>query len=92
MSQLDSDKQAGIWVVEGIALYFESLSLLSNGFMDAVEIGGWDAPRLQAARFRRLHDETWIPWNEFHAETGEKLRARSDIAQCIPKQPGSSTS
>lgn len=88
VSQLDSDKQAGIWVVEGIALYFESLSLLSNGFMDAVEIGGWDAPRLQAARFRRLHDETWIPWNEFHAETGEKLRARSDIAQWYTQAAG----
>ncbi|MFO0922995.1 MAG: hypothetical protein U0905_10980 [Pirellulales bacterium] len=40
--QLDSDRQAGIWVVEGIALYFESLSLLSNGFMDAVGIVGKD--------------------------------------------------
>ncbi len=76
---LDADQQPGIWIVEGIALYFESLTKIHHGSFDLFEVGGWDAPRLQASRFRRLHQEEWVPWDDLHAETGMRLRNRSDI-------------
>ncbi len=76
---LDADTQSDIWIVEGIAMYLESASSLGGVGCEVVEVGGWDAPRVQAARYRRLHDEFWIPWSELRQEVGQHLRSRSDI-------------
>ena len=40
----------GIWIVEGIATYAESLRLLPT----FATLGGWESPRLQTARYRWL--------------------------------------
>jgi hypothetical protein len=76
---LDADQQTDIWVVEGIAMYIESATNLGGVGCDVFEVGGWDSPRLQAARYRRMHDEFWIPWEELRSEIGQRLRKRSDI-------------
>jgi hypothetical protein len=76
---LDADTQSDIWIVEGIAMYLESASSFGGVGCDVVEVGGWDAPRVQAARYRRMHDEFWIPWPELRQEVGQHLRSRSDI-------------
>lgn len=76
---LDTNRGAGFWVVEGAALYMESLSTRVLGGSLVVDVGGWDSPRLQAGRYRRLHDKYWVPWDEFHSADGNRLRGEEDI-------------
>lgn len=76
---LDPNRGKGFWVVEGVALYMESLSTRGCGGSLMVDVGGWDAPRLQAGRYRRLHDKYWVPWDEFHWADGKRFREEEDI-------------
>ncbi len=76
---LDTDRGMGFWVVEGVALYMESMSTRACGGSLIADIGGWDAPRLQAGRYRRLHDKYWVPWDEFHSADGKQFRSEADI-------------
>lgn len=75
----DSDKDPGFWVVEGVALYMESMSSRSIGGAKLIDVGGWDSPRLQAGRYRRLHDGFWIPTDEFFQASGEKFRNTQEL-------------
>ncbi len=75
----DSDHDPGFWVIEGVALYMESLSIREVGGMQVIDIGGWDSPRLQAGRYRRLHDEYWIPWEEFQTADGQRFRTVEEL-------------
>lgn len=77
----DADASAGYWVIEALALYMESWSEESLGGVKIIDVGGWDSPRLQTARFRRLRDQYWIPWEEFSAADGKRLRVEPDIAK-----------
>ena len=76
---LDTDRGLGFWVVEGVALYMESMSTRACGGGLIADVGGWDSPRLQAGRYRRLHDKYWVPWDEFHAADGKRFRGDADI-------------
>ena len=75
----DSNDDPGFWVIEGVALYMESISSRSIGGAKLIDVGGWDSPRLQAGRYRRLHDEFWIPTDEFFQATGEKFRTTQEL-------------
>ena len=79
-SRFDADDDPGAWALEAVALYMESWSEESIGGIRVVDIGGWDAPRFQAGRFRRLRDQYWIPWEEFSMADGKRLRADPDVA------------
>lgn len=79
VSSLDSDTDPGFWAVEGVALYMESLSMRALGGARIIDVGGWDSLRLQAGRYRRLHDEYWIPWDEFHAANGIRFRREAEL-------------
>lgn len=76
---LDTNRGQGFWGVEGVALYMESMSMRACGGGFVVDVGGWDSPRLQAARYRRLHDKYWVPWEEFHSADGNRIRGEDDI-------------
>ena len=76
---LDTNRGPGFWGVEGVALYMESMSLRACGGGFVADVGGWDSPRLQAARYRRLHDKYWVPWEEFHSADGNRIRGEDDI-------------
>ncbi len=76
---LDTNRGMGFWVVEGVALYMESMSTRACGGSLIADVGGWDAPRLQAGRYRRLHDKYWVPWDEFHSADGKRFRGEEDI-------------
>jgi hypothetical protein len=76
---LDTDRGSGFWGVEGVALYMESMSTRACGGGFVVDVGGWDSPRLQAGRYRRLHDKYWVPWEEFHTADGNRIRGEDDI-------------
>ena len=79
-NRFDADQDPGAWALEAIALYMESWSEESIGGIRVVDIGGWDAPRFQAGRYRRLRDQYWIPWEEFSMADGKRLRADPDVA------------
>jgi hypothetical protein len=79
-ARFDPDSDPGAWAIEAVALYMESWSEEYLGGLRMIDIGGWDAPRAQAGRFRRLRDQYWIPWDEFAQADGRKLRADPDIS------------
>ncbi len=61
------------WIIEGLALYMESARIEKGSVCDQATVGGWDAARLQPARYRRLHDQTWIEWNEFRGGSNDRF-------------------
>lgn len=79
-TRFDADRSTDFWVIEGIALYMESLSMRSLGGARILDLGGWDAPRLQAGRYRRLHEQYWVDWDEFRSTPGQRFRAEPDLA------------
>ncbi len=76
----NSDTTAGFWGVEGIALYIESMSSRDLGGARLIDVGGWDAPRLQSARFKILRDRVWFPWEEFGRVDGTRFRDPRDLS------------
>ena len=79
-SRFNPDSDPGAWALEAIALYMESWSEEYIGGLRIIQIGGWDSPRVQAGRFRRLRDQYWIPWDEFSIANGKQLRSDPDVA------------
>jgi len=62
--------RANFWIVEGIACYFESLSL-HDGF---AELGDLENARMRAARYRRLVDDFYVPLAEFSTYSMQKFQ------------------
>lgn len=54
-------RDANFWIVEGIAMYMESLRQ-DDGFY---VLGGFGDERLRAAQYRLLHDKFYVPLEEF---------------------------
>ena len=71
-----AEKQ-GFWLIEGIAGYFESLHIGS----EIATVGGWNASRLQFARYRVLVSGDAMSMDELTADGRETAQARSDIAR-----------
>ncbi len=69
--------QAGIWQIEGIAMYMESLQNRGTYWT----VGGIDAPRLQTARYRALRDGYWVDWQEFTQTGAEAWKQDPQIAR-----------
>lgn len=67
----------GFWLIEGIAGYFESLHLGP----EVATVGGWDASRLQFARYRLLVGGDSMSMDELRQDGRETAQARSDIAR-----------
>jgi len=76
------------WIIEGIALYVESMLVDPAVGCDRVTLGGWDSPRLQPARYRRLHDEFWIPWDEFTRGTSQTFQKGEAVGQHYSQAAG----
>lgn len=70
-------KDEGFWLIEGIAGYFESL-WVGNEF---ATVGGWDASRLQFARFRVLVNGDVMPMGELRADGLSAAQQRPDLAR-----------
>jgi Leucine Rich repeat len=73
-----------VWLLEGIALYMESL-WRGDGFWT---LGGWDAPRLQVARYRAVRDGYFAPWDEFSGGQLEQWKADPDISRLYSQAAG----
>ncbi|MBL9123939.1 MAG: DUF1570 domain-containing protein [Planctomycetaceae bacterium] len=56
----DVGREANFWIVEGIACYFESFEAHPGYYT----VGGAEAERLQAARYRALAERFYVPLGE----------------------------
>ena len=70
-------EQAEFWLVEGIAGYFESLAI----HQPHATVGGWDAPRLQFARYRMLAGGDLMPLDELRRDGRLAAQRRDDLAR-----------
>ena len=74
----------GIWLVEAAALYMESLRPAAHHW----RLGGWLAPRLQAARYRAVHDGYWLEPTELDALSLAQWKEREDLARLYAHSAG----
>lgn len=73
-----------IWVDEGVATYFESLT----DYGDYVTLGGFDARRIQYARIRRLLERFHIPIKQLSAMGRNSLQQHPDIERVYSEAAG----
>jgi hypothetical protein len=77
-------KLANFWIIEGIAMYMESLKV-RDGFY---ELGGFDDQRMIAARYRLLNDHFYVPLAELVGYNMEKLQKDPRIATLYSQSAG----
>jgi hypothetical protein len=76
--------RANFWIVEGIAMYMESLRR-EEGYL---VLGGFDDPRMLAARYRMLHDNFYVPFSEFASYGMDRLQADPRIRTLYSQAAG----
>jgi hypothetical protein len=69
--------ESDFWIVEGIAGYMESIEIDGGNAVT----GGWDASRLQYARYRHLIAGDSISINELRTEGHKAIQKRPDLAR-----------
>ena len=77
-------RNGNFWIVEGIAMYMESLRQ-EDGFY---VLGGLDDIRMKAARYRLLHDNFYVPFQEFSGYGLAKLQHDPRIATLYSQAAG----
>ncbi len=80
----DAGTLGGVWLLEGIALYMESL--IDRG--DHWTLGGYAAPRLQTARYRAVRDGWWADWSEFTSAGREQWKQDGEISLLYTQATG----
>ena len=76
--------RANFWVVEGIAMYMESLRE-EDGFY---VLGGFDDLRMLAAEDRLLNDGFYVPFDEFTAQGMRQIQSDQRIATLYSQAAG----
>jgi hypothetical protein len=77
-------QKANFWIVEGIAMYMESLRQ-EDGFY---VLGGMDDDRMHAARYRLLEDKWYVPLSEFSGYGSAKIQNDPRIAKLYSQAAG----
>ncbi len=72
------------WVVEGIALYMESLRQEDGYYV----LGGFDTQRLADAKYRLLEDNFYVPLQEFAGYGTEKIQTSPVIGKLYSQAAG----
>ncbi len=80
----DVGARANFWIVEGIAMYMETLRR-EDGFL---VLGGFDDARILAARYRLLNDRFYVPLAEFTAFGLQKLQSDPRIGTLYSQAAG----
>ncbi|GAF84967.1 unnamed protein product, partial [marine sediment metagenome] len=80
----DVGRRANFWIVEGIALYMESLRQ-ENGYH---VLGGFDDERMHAARYRLLKDDFYLPLEELTAFGMEKFQTHKRMPTLYSQAAG----
>ncbi len=73
-----------VWLGEGIAMYFESLS----DFGPYVTLGGFDSRRLQYSRIRKFREGFYVPIEELSAIGRIDFQQRPDMARLYSQSAG----
>jgi hypothetical protein len=76
--------KSNFWIVEGAALYMESL----HGWGRFWTVGGQDAHWLQYARYRALREQSHVSLEEFNKLGRQELQQRADISQLYRQAAG----
>jgi hypothetical protein len=77
-------KEQHLWLDEGIAMYFESITDM-DGY---VTLGGFDARRLQYARVRKMREGFFVPMAELASLSQEQFQRRKDISSIYSQAAG----
>jgi hypothetical protein len=80
----DVGRQANFWVVEGIAMFMESLRE-DSGFHT---LGGFDDDRMVAAQYRLLHDNFHVPLAELCGYGMSQIQSDKRIATLYSEAAG----
>lgn len=76
--------QANAWIVEGVAMYMESLRRRDGYYT----VGGIDANRLQYARYRTLNQGFYLPLDQLAALGRRDLQQHEDIRRLYSQSAG----
>ncbi len=77
-------ERSNFWVVEGVALYMESLADHDGYFT----VGGVDADRLQYARYRCLNEDYYVPLEKLVGYGREQLQKDAYLAKLYSQCAG----
>ena len=77
-------RKANFWIVEGIAMYMESLREENGHYV----LGGFDDARMHAARVRLLRDDFHVPLAELTTYGMEKLQTDERIGTLYSEAAG----
>lgn len=75
-SVFDVGSSGGVWLLEGVAVYMESLRDHDHFWT----VGGVEAPRMQTARYRAVRDGYWPEWRTFVAGTIDAWKQDPNVA------------
>jgi hypothetical protein len=85
-------KLANVWLIEGVACYFESLAEHNDPKIGRfISLGTPGTGRLPAALQRRLVDKYYVPLAELSALGSNDLHRRDDIARLYSQSAGLAT-
>ena len=76
--------KANFWIVEGMALYMESLCEHSGYWT----VGGFDADRIQFARYRALNENFYLPLQQLVKLNRKALQSNKDIRKLYSQSAG----
>ncbi|MAV34073.1 MAG: hypothetical protein CMJ59_01325 [Planctomycetaceae bacterium] len=77
-------EQSDFWMVEGIALYMESL----ERYRDYCTVGGFDADRLQFARQRLFNEQFYLPVGDLSGLGREPLQKHPQLRRLYSQSAG----
>ena len=77
-------ERQNFWILEGAAMYMESLTE-HDGYWT---VGGWEAERLQPARYRALAGDFLVPLEKLVALGREQLQSDPDIRRLYTQAAG----
>ncbi len=75
---------ANFWIIEGVALLMETLRQEGDWLL----LGGWEDQRIQAARYRLLEENFYVPLAEFCSYGMEKFQSNPRIATLYSQAAG----
>lgn len=81
-------RQGNFWMVEGLAMYMESLARHPTSGGSYWTLGGWESDRLQFARYRGLSNDFLLPLEKLGAMNRADLQASEDIRKIYTQSAG----
>ena len=80
--------KGNFWMVEGLAMYMESLARHPTSGGSYWTLGGWESDRLQFARYRGLSGDFLLSLEKLSAMNRADLQASDDIRQIYTQSAG----